>query len=107
MTTIEAMLAERMREFGIRVSLGAQPREISRLALRRVLVQLAIGLPLGLAGAYGVGKLLGSFLVQIQAGDPLILGGIGLILSAIAISACLVPARRAGAVDPVTALRVE
>jgi ABC-type lipoprotein release transport system permease subunit len=54
-----------------------------------------------------VGKLLGSFLVQIQAGDPLILGGIVLILSAIAISACLVPARRAGAVDPVTALRVE
>jgi predicted permease len=98
---------QRMREFGIRVSLGAQPREISRLALRRVLVQLAVGLPLGLAGAYGVGKLLGSFLVQIEAGDPLILGGIALILSAIAISACLVPARRAGAVDPVTALRVE
>jgi len=100
-------VVQRMREFGIRVSLGAQPREISRLALRRVLVQLAVGVPFGLAGAYGVGRLLGSFLIQIEAGDPLILGGVALLLSVIAISACLVPARRAGAVDPVTALRVE
>jgi len=100
-------VAQRTREFGIRISLGAQPRDISRLALRRVLIQLAVGLPLGLAGAFGVGKLLESFLVQVQAGDPLMLGGIALLLAGIAISACLLPARRAGAVDPVTALRVE
>jgi len=98
---------QRTREFGIRISLGAEPRDISRLALRRVLVQLAIGLPLGLAGAFGVGKLLESFLVQVEAGDPLMLGGIALLLALIAISACLVPARRASSVDPVTALRVE
>jgi predicted permease len=98
---------QRMREFGIRVSLGAQPRDISRLALRRVLIQLAVGVPIGLAGAYGVGRLLGSFTVQVEPGDPLLLGGIALLLAVIAISACLVPARRAAAVDPVTALRVE
>jgi len=100
-------VVQRMREFGIRVSLGAQPRDISRLALRRVLTQLAIGIPIGLAGAYGVGKLLGSFLVQVEAGDPFLLGGIALLLAAIAITACLFPARRAAAVDPVSALRVE
>lgn len=98
---------QRTREFGIRVSLGALPREIRRLALRRVLRQLAIGVPLGLAGAYGVGRLLESQLVQVRAGDPVILGGIALLLVAIAISACLMPARRAAAVDPVTALRIE
>jgi predicted permease len=98
---------QRMREFGIRVSLGAEPREISRLALRRVLVQLAVGVPLGLAGAYGVGRLLSGFMVQVEPGDPILLGSIALLLAVIAISACLVPARRAAAVDPVSALRVE
>lgn len=98
---------QRTREFGIRVSLGAEPREIRRLALRRVLGQLAIGIPIGLAGSYGVGNLLEGTLVRVTAGDPLILGGIAAMLAAIAIVACLVPARRAGAVDPVTALRVE
>ena len=98
---------QRTREFGIRISLGAQPREIRRLALRRVVTQLAIGVPLGLLGAWGVGKLLESILLQIRAGDPMILGGVALLLVVIAVTACLVPARRAGAVDPVTALRVE
>jgi putative ABC transport system permease protein len=98
---------QRMREFGIRISLGAEPREISRLALRRVLVQLAVGVPLGLAGAYGVGRLLSGFMVQVEPGDPILLGGIAVLLAVIAIAACLVPARRAAAVDPVTALRVE
>ena len=98
---------QRTREFGIRMSLGAQPREISRLALRRVMTQLAIGIPIGLVGAFGVGKLLEGFLVQVEAGDPLMLGGIALLLSAIAVAACLGPARRAASFDPVTALRVE
>jgi len=98
---------QRMREFGIRASLGAQPRDISRLALRRVVVQLAVGVPLGLAGAFGAGKLLESFLVQVEADDPILLVAIALLLVGIAVTACLVPARRAGAVDPVTALRVE
>ena len=100
-------VTQRTREFGIRISLGAQPKEISRLALRRVAVQLAIGVPIGLVGAFGVGKLLEGLLVQVEAGDPLVLGGIALLLSTIAVTACLVPARRAASVDPVTALRVE
>jgi ABC-type antimicrobial peptide transport system permease subunit len=98
---------QRTREFGIRISLGAPPREISRLALRRVLIQLAIGVPIGAAGAYGVGRLLSSLLVQTTAGDPFTLGGIVLLLVGVAVTACMIPARRAASVDPVTALRVE
>jgi putative ABC transport system permease protein len=98
---------QRTREFGIRISLGAEPREISRLALRRVLNQLAIGIPIGIAGAYGVGNLLQGLLVQSTPGDPLTLGGIAFLLVAVAIAACTIPARRAAALDPVTALRVE
>jgi ABC-type antimicrobial peptide transport system permease subunit len=66
-----------------------------------------VGVPLGLAGAYGVGRLLSGFMVQVEPGDPILLGSIALLLAVIAISACLVPARRAAAVDPVSALRVE
>lgn len=98
---------QRTREFGIRMSLGALPAQIRKLALRRVLLQLAVGVPVGLAGARGVGNLLEGLLVQVSAGDPLILAGIALLLIAIAMAACLTPARRAAAVDPVTALRVE
>jgi putative ABC transport system permease protein len=100
-------VVQRTREFGIRVSLGAEPREIRRLALTRVLRQLAVGVPIGLAGAYAVGNLMEGLLVRVSAGDPWILGGIALLLSGIAVSACLLPARRAAAVDPVKALRLE
>ena len=98
---------QRVREFGIRASLGAEPRAISWLALRRVLAQLAIGLPLGAAGAYGVGRLLESLLVQTSPRDPVTLGAIVLVMVLVASVACLVPARRAARIDPVTALRIE
>jgi predicted permease len=98
---------QRVREFGIRASLGAEPREISWLALRRVLIQLGIGLPLGAAGAYGVGRLLESLLVGTSPRDPVTLGAIVLLMILVASVACLVPARRAARIDPVTALRIE
>jgi predicted permease len=98
---------QRIREFAIRVSLGAEPRHISWLALRRVLIQLSIGLPLGMLGAFGVGRLLESLLVQTGPADPLTLGGVVLLMGVVAVLACLWPAARAGRVDPVTVLRVE
>lgn len=98
---------QRVREFGIRISLGAQPNQISWLALRRVLVHLAIGLPLGMAGAFGVGVVLQSLLVQTSPGDPLTLGAVAAVMALVAVLACLWPARRAARLDPVTALRVE
>jgi len=100
-------VVQRVREFGIRASLGAEPRAISWLALRRVLGHLAIGLPLGAVGAYGVGRLLSSLLVQTSPSDPLTLGGVVLVMVLVAVLACLWPARRAARIDPVVALRVE
>ena len=77
------------------------------LVLRRALIQLAIGLPIGIAGAFGVGRILQSLLVQTAAGDPLTLVLVVALLVAVAILACLWPARRAAKLDPMLALRYE
>jgi hypothetical protein len=100
-------VVQRVREFGIRSSLGAEPKAISWLALRRVLGHLAIGLPLGMAGAFGVGRLLQSLLVQTSPNDPVTLVGVLALMVVVATVACLVPARRAARIDPVTALRID
>jgi putative ABC transport system permease protein len=100
-------VAQRTREFGIRASLGAEPRTISWLALRRILRYLLIAVPLGAAGAYGVGRLLRSLLVQTTPADPLTLGGVVLLMVGVAVLASLWPARRAARIDPMVALRVE
>jgi predicted permease len=100
-------VVQRLREFGIRVSLGAEPRAISWLALRRVLGHLAIGLPIGALGAFAVGRLLESLLVQTSPQDPLTLGAVVVVMAGVAVTACLWPARRAARIDPVEALRAE
>jgi ABC-type antimicrobial peptide transport system permease subunit len=77
------------------------------LILRRGLVQLGIGIVLGLAGAIGVGRLLRSMLVQTGPNDPVTLASITILLLAVGITACLWPARQATRLNPVTALRYE
>ena len=77
------------------------------LVLRRALVQLGIGLPIGLAGAAAVGQLLQSVVVQTSSTDPLILGMIVVVLAVVAVAACIIPAQRAARLDPMVALRVE
>jgi putative ABC transport system permease protein len=89
----------------VRMALGAQPRGILWLVLRRALIQLTIGLPLGIAGALGVGRILQSILVQTGPKDVTTLASIVLILILVAVAACLWPARRAAAIHPVIALR--
>ena len=80
---------------------------MSWLSLRRSMGYLAIGLPAGILGALGVGRLLQSTLVQISPTDPLTLVGIVLLLAVVSLVACLIPAQRAAHLDPMVALRVE
>jgi ABC-type antimicrobial peptide transport system permease subunit len=75
--------------------------------LRRALVQLAIGLPLGVAGAFGVGQLLKTLLVQTSSRDPMTIASIALLMIVVSLAACFWPARRATRLDPVHALRYE
>jgi len=100
-------VSQRTQELGVRMALGALPTQVLWLVLRRGLIQLAIGLPLGVAGAFGVGKLLESLLVQTTARDPLTIVSITVLLVIVSIVACIWPARRATRLDPVSALRYE
>jgi putative ABC transport system permease protein len=100
-------VAQRTQEIGIRMALGAERQQVWWLVLRRGLIQLAVGLVLGLAGAYGVGQLLQGLLVGTPPSDPVTLVAISAVLVTVAIMACIWPARRATRLDPVKALRYE
>jgi putative ABC transport system permease protein len=100
-------VTQRTAEIGVRMALGAQPRQVLWLVLRRALVHLAIGLPVGIAGAFGVGRLLQTLLVQTSARDPLTIAAIAVVMIVVSLNACFWPARRATRLDPVTALRYE
>jgi ABC-type antimicrobial peptide transport system permease subunit len=100
-------VTQRTAEIGVRMALGAEGREVSWLILRRGLVQMAAGLAIGLVAAFFLAKVMRTLLVQISPSDPVTFASITLILSAVAIAACLVPARRATRVDPLVALRAE
>jgi ABC-type antimicrobial peptide transport system permease subunit len=89
------------------MALGAQAKQVVWLILRRSLVQLAIALPIGLAGAFGVGRLLQSVIVKSNGRDSLTLAAITLLMIAVSLAACVWPARRAMRLDPVSALRYE
>jgi predicted permease len=97
-------VTQHTREIGVRLALGAQPGRVIWLFLKRSLGQLAIGLTIGLAAAVALGRVLQSFLVQTSAHDPLTLVSIVALLTAVAIAACVGPARRATRLDPLTAL---
>jgi putative ABC transport system permease protein len=96
---------ERTREIGVRMAFGAGARDVTWLVLRRGLVQLAVGLVLGLLGAFALSRVLRRSLVQVAPGDPWTFAGIAVLLIVVAMAACLVPARRAARVDPLAALR--
>jgi predicted permease len=100
-------VTQHTREIGVRLALGAQPGPVIWLFLKRSLVQLAIGVTIGLAAAVALGRVLQSFLVQTSAHDPLTLVSIVLLLTVVAVAACIGPARRATRLDPLTALRHE
>jgi putative ABC transport system permease protein len=99
-------VTQRTPEIGVRMALGAQPRQVLWLVLRRALAPLAVALPVGGAGAVGVGTLLRSLLMPASGRDPILIASIAAgLLVAMALAASLGPARRAMRIDPMGALR--
>ena len=100
-------VAQRTREIGVRVALGASRRDVLGLVLRRGLLLAGLGIGAGLVGAVPLARVMSSLLYGVSASDPLTYAAISLLLALAALLACYVPARRATKVDPMVALRYE
>jgi predicted permease len=100
-------VAERTHEIGIRVALGASPGDVAGMVMSQGTVMTVVGLLMGLAGAWFATRYIATLLYGITPGDPLTFGGAAVMLGAVALAACYLPARRAMRVDPMVALRHE
>jgi putative ABC transport system permease protein len=104
---ISYLVAQRTREMGIRLALGAQRRDLLKLVLGQGLTMTTIGVAAGLALALALTRFLSSLLFGVSANDPITFVTIALLLAGVALIASYLPARRAMKVDPITALRHE
>jgi putative ABC transport system permease protein len=99
--------AQRTREIGLRMALGADTPTIRRMVLQEGGVVIGAGLALGLIGALVTSRSLRTLLFDVQPFDPLTFGTVSVVLAVVGLAACYVPARRATRVDPLIALRIE
>ena len=98
-------VSQRMREFGLRMALGADTADLLRGVIRHGLTLTAAGILLGIAVAMVLTKLVANLLYHVSPRDPLTFGAAGVVMAIAALTACLVPAWRASRTDPVRALR--
>lgn len=104
---ISYAMSQRTREFGVRLALGARPRNILVMVIREGMLLVVAGIAVGVGGALALGRVLGSLLFEVKPTDPATFVGVAIALALVALAACYVPARRAMKVDPMIALRYE
>ncbi len=104
---ISYVVAQRAREVGIRMALGAQSGDVLRLLIKQGMTLVIFGVTLGSLGSFALTRVMTSLLFGVSASDPLTYAGAALLLSAIALLACYLPARKATKLDPLVALRHE
>ena len=98
-------VARRVGEIGVRMALGARGADVLRMVMKQGARMIVAGLVLGTVGALALGRVLASQIPEVGAADPLVLAGAVLVLTAAALAASWLPARRAARVDPLQALR--
>jgi len=104
---IASGVAQRTREIGVRVALGAQRRDVLRLVMKRGVLLSLTGITIGTAAALASGRFVAALLYDVTPTDPATLVGAAVFLAAVATLATWLPARRAARLDPVAALRCE
>jgi len=104
---ISYTVAQRTREIGIRMALGAGQADVLKVVIGQGMLPVLAGLAIGLAASFGLTRLMAGMLYGVRPGDPATSVGVALVLAAVALIATLVPARRAARVAPVVALRCE
>ncbi|HEX5214788.1 MAG TPA: ABC transporter permease [Vicinamibacterales bacterium] len=104
---ISYSVAQRTREIGIRVAIGAQRRQVLGLVMRQGLTHALVGMAVGIVCAIGLAQLLTSQLFNVEPFDPLTLAGVAGLMALVAVTAIFIPARRAALVDPIEALRLD
>jgi putative ABC transport system permease protein len=100
-------VAQRTHEVGIRLAVGAEPRQVLKMILRDGMFLVSVGIVIGLAGAFALTRVVTSMLFNVKATDPTTFVGVTALLCIVAFLACYIPARRAMRVDPMVALRYE